>query len=73
MTMIQPSFTISKWNMDEIFGLYLENLPLCLFTKHNNFLEECTILAQNLTNFVPPKYKFNNLTDTIHYTPPHLL
>ena len=32
--------------------------------KYNDFLGLCSVLARNLTNFDPSKWKPNNLTDT---------
>ena len=41
-----------------------EDLALCLITNYKNFPGGCSILAKNLTDFDPPNYELNNLTDT---------
>jgi hypothetical protein len=44
----------------QILALF-DTFPLIQFSKFNNFLWVCWFLGKNLSNYVPPTWKLNNL------------
>ena len=53
-------FYIENWLLKSNFVTFW-HLPLHQFSKFNNFHWVCWFLAKNLSNFVPPAWKLDNL------------